>query len=260
MHFHAAPGDKALQHTFATGADGRGTRKITYTTPRIQNEISDNLAEHLQGKIAKSIQAARFFFFFIQADEGTDSSLKEQLPLVLRYVDLSTKEACEDFIAFSECDQGTTDRALADLITYSEVGNYSCAMSVVPVAVAQEKLCTPPLVSRTRFWIFLRNICRARSPRAFKQLGFFFIQADEGTGSSLKEQLPLVLRYLGPSTKEACEDFVAFLECGRALADLITYSKVRNYSRTMFVDSAAMVQPTQPSTTSVRAIIKEKQT
>ena len=58
---------------------------------------------------------------------------------MLRYVDLSTKEACEDLVAFLECDQGTTGRALADLITYSEVGNYSCAMFVVPMAVAQEK-------------------------------------------------------------------------------------------------------------------------
>ena len=108
VHFRAAAGDKALQHSFATGTDGRGTRKVTYTTPRIQNEILDVLAEHVQGKIAKRIEAARFFS--IQADEGTDSSNKEQLPLVLRYVDQSTKEAREDFVAFLECDQGTTGR------------------------------------------------------------------------------------------------------------------------------------------------------
>ena len=63
VHFRAAAGDKALQHSFATGTDGRGTRKITYTTPRIQNEILDVLAEYVQGKIAKRIEAARFFFY-----------------------------------------------------------------------------------------------------------------------------------------------------------------------------------------------------
>ena len=56
VQFRATAGDKALQHTFATGTDGRGTRKVTYTTPRIQNEILDILVEHLQGKIAKAFK------------------------------------------------------------------------------------------------------------------------------------------------------------------------------------------------------------
>ena len=33
VHFRAEAGDTALTHSLATGTDGSGTRKITYTTP-----------------------------------------------------------------------------------------------------------------------------------------------------------------------------------------------------------------------------------
>ena len=58
---HVLRGRK-LQLCNVCGADGRGTRKVTYTTPRIQNEILDSLAEHLQGKIAKAFKQQEFFF------------------------------------------------------------------------------------------------------------------------------------------------------------------------------------------------------
>ena len=71
VHFHAEAGDTALKHSFATGTDGSGTRKITYTTLRIQNELLDVIAEHMQRRIAKNIQKVKFYS--ILADEGTDS-------------------------------------------------------------------------------------------------------------------------------------------------------------------------------------------
>ena len=50
------------------------------------------------------------------ADEVTDCSNKEQLSIVLRYIELETSSIGEDLVAFLECDSGTTGEALADLI------------------------------------------------------------------------------------------------------------------------------------------------
>ena len=53
------------------------------------------------------------------ADEVTDCSNKEQLSLVLRYVDPETLLIREDFVDFLECDTGITGQQLADKITSS---------------------------------------------------------------------------------------------------------------------------------------------
>ena len=55
--------------------------------------------------------------FTLVADEVTDSSNKEQLSLVLRYV--NTGDCCihEDLVTFLECDCGITGhQALADMM------------------------------------------------------------------------------------------------------------------------------------------------
>ena len=49
------------------------------------------------------------------ADEAIDASNKEQLPLVLRYVD-TQGQAREEFIEFVLCDTGTSGRAIANKI------------------------------------------------------------------------------------------------------------------------------------------------
>ena len=53
------------------------------------------------------------------SDEVTDVSNKEQLSLVLRYVDLDTLLVREDLIGFVECNTGITGRELANKITSS---------------------------------------------------------------------------------------------------------------------------------------------
>jgi hypothetical protein len=50
------------------------------------------------------------------ADEVMDCSNKEQLRIVLRYVEPETSFIREDLVTFLECDSGTTGDALADLI------------------------------------------------------------------------------------------------------------------------------------------------
>ena len=48
------------------------------------------------------------------ADEVTDSSNKEQLGLVLRYVIVEDNCIREDLVSFIECDSGISGQALAD--------------------------------------------------------------------------------------------------------------------------------------------------
>ena len=46
----------------------------------------------------------------------TDSSNKEQMPLVLRYLHVDRQEITKDFFAFCECERGITGQAIADYI------------------------------------------------------------------------------------------------------------------------------------------------
>ena len=48
------------------------------------------------------------------ADEVTDCSNKEQLCIVIRYVEPETASIREDLVTFLECDSGITGKALAD--------------------------------------------------------------------------------------------------------------------------------------------------
>jgi hypothetical protein len=54
-------------------------------------------------------------FFPIIADESRDCSNKEQMPLIIRFVNESN-EIQEMFLAFVECEQGTSGEAIASLI------------------------------------------------------------------------------------------------------------------------------------------------
>lgn len=56
-------------------------------------------------------------WFTVIADEVTDVSNKEQLSLVLRYVDPDTVLVLEDLISFFECDEGISGRDIAKKLT-----------------------------------------------------------------------------------------------------------------------------------------------
>ena len=114
LRFRADAGDSALQCEFAA------SHRVTYRTPRVQNEILQCLAKYMHGEIVRKIKQAKFFS--ICADEVTDSSNKEQLPLVLRYLDVYRQENTEDFLAFCECERGITGQAM--LITSSIQGTH----------------------------------------------------------------------------------------------------------------------------------------
>ena len=61
------------------------------------------------------MQAAKWYT--VIADEVTDISNKEQLSIVLRYVDSDSVLVREDLVGFVECDTGISGRNLADKIT-----------------------------------------------------------------------------------------------------------------------------------------------
>ena len=53
-------------------------------------------------------------FFTLIADEVTDCSNKEQLSLVLRYVDRESSQIREDLVSFVECDTGVSGKGIAN--------------------------------------------------------------------------------------------------------------------------------------------------
>ena len=60
-------------------------RNAIYTSKTTQNEIIECIGEHLGDKILKDIKAAKWFS--ILCDEVVDVGNKEQVSIVLRFVD-----------------------------------------------------------------------------------------------------------------------------------------------------------------------------
>ncbi len=76
-----------------------------YNSPQIQNELISCAGDWIRQQILSEIKDATFFS--VCADEAADCSNKEQLPLVLRFVDRANiiREVFVDFVA---CDTDTT--------------------------------------------------------------------------------------------------------------------------------------------------------
>ena len=84
-----------------------------YTSPQIQNDLISCTGEWIRNQLLAEVRNAKFFS--VSADEAADSSNKEQLPLVLRFVD-ATNSIREEFVDFFHCDTGTAGSASADKI------------------------------------------------------------------------------------------------------------------------------------------------
>ena len=83
-----------------------------YTSPDVQNQIIDMLGDYVPQKILSQVQKAQIFTLI--AEEVTDCSNKEQLSLILCFVDRDSSQIREDLVTFIECDTGVTGRNLAD--------------------------------------------------------------------------------------------------------------------------------------------------
>ena len=107
LRFRAESGDTALLNHFS------GSQRVNYQSPRIQNEILECIGHWMREKILREVREQPFFS--ICADEAADCSNKEQMPLVIRFVDKDCNIR-EEFMDFILCDEGTTGRAIADKI------------------------------------------------------------------------------------------------------------------------------------------------
>ena len=107
LNFRVEAGDKVLANHFANGP-----RNTIYCSKTIQNEIIEVLGTYIQDKIVAEINEAGAFSLL--ADEASDSSNKEQLPLILRFVD-KERNVREEFVGFYECENGVTSQVIAEL-------------------------------------------------------------------------------------------------------------------------------------------------
>ena len=110
LSFRIDAGDSVLENHLSTAA-----WNATYTSNTIQNQIISILADQVRQSIISSVKAAKWFS--VIADEVTDVSNKEQLSIVLRYVDSTTLLVREDLVGFVECDTSISWCALAAMIT-----------------------------------------------------------------------------------------------------------------------------------------------
>ena len=88
-------------------------RNMTYRSKTTQNEIIQCCGEYIRDTIINEIKEAKFFS--VLADEACDVSNKEQMPLVLRFIDTNA-DIREDFIKFILCENGVSGKAIANSI------------------------------------------------------------------------------------------------------------------------------------------------
>ena len=80
----------------------------------VQNQIITVLADQVTTSIIDKVKAAKWFT--VIADEVTDVLNREQLSIVLRYVDSATLTVRKDLFGFFQCDTGISGRNLSDKI------------------------------------------------------------------------------------------------------------------------------------------------
>ena len=115
LQFRVAAGDTILKDHLSNSS-----RNATYMSSRIQNQILAILGKSIAQIIIGRVKRASCYT--VIADEATDCSNKEQLALVLRYVNPIDGLIREDFISFIECDCGITGMALSNKILTSLSG------------------------------------------------------------------------------------------------------------------------------------------
>ena len=108
LEFRIDAGDIVLADHFKTAP-----ANAQYNSPQIQNDLISCTGEWIREQILCRVRKAKFFS--VCADEAADCSNKEQLPLILRFVDVAGT-ICEEFVEFVLCDTGTTGTAIAGKI------------------------------------------------------------------------------------------------------------------------------------------------
>ena len=106
LNFRIDSGDKGLENHFKMCP-----KNAMYRSKTIQNELLGCCGEQILEHIINEVKEAKFFS--VLADEVSDVSSKEQMSMVLRYVD-KAGHIHEAFVGFLECDQGTSGQAVCD--------------------------------------------------------------------------------------------------------------------------------------------------
>ena len=117
LRFRVDSGDEVLKEHLETAP-----KNAMYTSNTIQNELITIIGSWFQQKILAKVMAGSKVYSIL-ADEGRDCSNKEQMPIIIRYVD-EHSSIQESFLCFVECEHGTSGAQLAVLIenTCSSVG------------------------------------------------------------------------------------------------------------------------------------------
>ena len=102
-------GNKVLQDHFKNAP-----RNAIYRSKTIQNETIDCCGHHIRQIIINEVKETTYFS--VLADEAQDVSSKEQMPLVLRFVD-KNGNIREKIIKFIICDEGVSGAAISKSIT-----------------------------------------------------------------------------------------------------------------------------------------------
>ena len=112
LSFRIESGDHLLQDHLCSAP-----KNAIYTSNTIQNDLICTIGKWIQNRVLSEIQQGCKIFAVI-ADEIRDCSNKEQMPLIVRYVDKHSS-IVEAFLAFVECEYGTSGEQLATLIELS---------------------------------------------------------------------------------------------------------------------------------------------
>jgi hypothetical protein len=99
-------------------------RNAQYTSKTIQNELIDVIGDTMRENLLREIKQAKFFS--VMADEVTDVSNREQVSVVIRYVNanLEVKEVYLDLV----CTERITGAAMATLIT-TRLSNWELSLA-----------------------------------------------------------------------------------------------------------------------------------
>ncbi|XP_042234493.1 52 kDa repressor of the inhibitor of the protein kinase-like, partial [Homarus americanus] len=114
LDFLVKTGDRVLGMHLSTAA-----KNALFTSWNIHNQLIHICGEQIRDIIFQKVKTNKFFS--IITTEITDSACKEQLSIVLRYVD-PNDDIREDLVDFLECDNEVTGRFTADKVTNSITG------------------------------------------------------------------------------------------------------------------------------------------
>ena len=106
--------DQTLKHHLESAP-----RNATYVSKTIQNEMITTVGAIILNNLSQEIRDSKYFS--IMSDEVADISNKENLSVVIRFLD-SAKKVREEFVVFYLCEDGTTGAAIKDLIAGAVAG------------------------------------------------------------------------------------------------------------------------------------------